>query len=302
MQQRIVVVGSLNMDLVVRTGRIPAPGETVLGAGDLCRFPGGKGANQACAAARLGAAAHMVGRVGEDAFGRELLESLGRDGVDTAAVQTTAGLPTGVALIVVDAAGQNSIVVSAGANAHLTPADVDRVAPMLRAAGVVMLQLEVPLPAVLRAAEVGRQGGALVVLNPAPAQPLPAALLSCVDVLVPNETELALLAGGSGPVAKAARTLRTRTGIGTVVVTLGAQGALLVGDSVAHVPAFPVTPVDTTAAGDAFVAALAVALAEGRPPVDAVRFGNAAGALAATRPGAQTALPDRAAVEAILHS
>jgi len=306
MRARIVVVGSLNMDLVVGAPKIPAPGETVIG-GDLQTFPGGKGANQAVAAARLGAQVAMVGRVGDDAFGAQLRQTLENDGVDLAYVQTTAVTPSGVALIVVDAAGQNSIVVASGANMRLTPADVEAAAPAIRAADVLALQLESPLETVQRAAELARAHGVTVILNPAPARPLPPELLALVDVLIPNESETAALTGlpvtSADELTAAADCLRAQ-GVGAVILTLGARGALLAAEGVTRrFPAFPVDQVvDTTAAGDAFVGGLATAVAEKQPLDAAIAWGNAAGALAVARAGAQPSLPTRAAVEALLNA
>ena len=306
MRARIVVVGSLNMDLVVGAPKIPAPGETVIG-GDLQTFPGGKGANQAVAAARLGAQVAMVGRVGDDAFGAQLRQTLENDGVDLAYVQTTAVTPSGVALIVVDAAGQNSIVVASGANMRLTPADVEAAAPAIRAADVLALQLESPLETVQRAAELARAHGVTVILNPAPARPLPPELLALVDVLIPNESETAALTGlpvtSVDELTAAADCLRAQ-GVGAVILTLGARGALLAAEGVTRrFPAFPVDQVvDTTAAGDAFVGGLATAVAEKQPLDAAIAWGNAAGALAVARAGAQPSLPTRAAVEALLNA
>jgi ribokinase len=291
------------MDLVVRAPHIPRPGETVLG-GALSMVPGGKGANQAVAAARLGAKATMVGRVGCDGFGDALLASLAVDGIDHAHVLRDDGAATGVALIVVAADGENSIVVSPGANQRLSPASAGAAGHAIAGADVVVLQLEVPLDTVTRAAELARKHGAMVILNPAPARPLPASLLGMVDVLVPNESEAALLAGlppGSRGGAATAAELLVGQGVRTVVLTLGRRGTLAAhSGEMLHIPAFEVEPVDTTAAGDAFVAGLAVALAEGKTLPGAVRFGNAAGALATTVPGAQTSLPPRAAVEQLL--
>jgi ribokinase len=298
----IVVVGSLNMDLVIRSPHIPRPGETIIG-GEFHTVPGGKGANQAVAAARLGAQVSMVGRVGHDAFGDALLENLAADGIDHTFVARTEEAATGVALIVVDDTGENSIVVSSGANMRLSPADVDAAGSVITAADVLILQLEVPLESVIRSAELAHAHGVRVVLNPAPARPLPAELLSMVDVLVPNESEAALLAGL--PVvrqseAAAAKTLLA-SGVGTVILTLGERGALPASEGeISLVPAFDVEPVDSTAAGDAFVAGLAVALAEGRELREAVRWGNAAGGLATTRFGAQPSLPTRQALERLL--
>ncbi|MGB4675938.1 MAG: ribokinase [Aggregatilineales bacterium] len=303
MPAHVVVVGSLNMDLVVRAPRIPAPGETLLG-GEFHTVPGGKGANQAVAAARLGARVSMVGRLGADDFATQLLANLEADGIDHSAVIQDASTTTGVALIVVADDGQNSIVVASGANMQVTPGDVDAAAETIAAADVLLLQLEIPLDAVQRAAEIAHEHGVPVVLNPAPARDLPADLLSRVDVLIPNESETALLTGlpvdTRAELEAAARTLLGR-GVGTAILTLGARGAMLAtGSSVELIPTFEVQPVDTTAAGDAFVAGFSVALAEGKPVAEAVRWGNAAGALAVTRMGAQTSLPRRAELEQLL--
>jgi len=298
---RVVVVGSLNMDLVVSVPRHPAPGETVLG-GDLVRHPGGKGANQAVAAARMGAAVRMVGRVGDDAFGQALVANLENEGVDAGGVRPLAGIPTGVALIAVDERGENAIVVSPGANARLRPKDLDPGDFTGRA--VVLLQLEIPLETAIRAAELGRAAGARVVLNAAPAQVLPDELLARVDLLVVNEHEAAAILKGEPPrtleeaLAQADALFRQGP---TAVVTLGEKGLAHAGrGGSGTLPAFPVRAVDTTAAGDAFTGALAAAIAEGAPLPEALRFGAAAGALATTRPGAQTSLPTRTEVLALL--
>jgi ribokinase len=303
MNASIAVVGSLNMDLVIRSPHIPRPGETVIG-GEFHTVPGGKGANQAVAAARLGAQVSMVGRVGHDAFGGVLLENLDADGIDHTFVIQDGEAATGVALIVVDDNGENSIVVSSGANMRLSPADVEAAEAVIAAAALLILQLEVPLESVIRSAELARTHGVRVVLNPAPARPLPARLLSMIDVLVPNETEAALLAdlpvGTQDEAQKAAEAL-LRSGVGAVILTLGERGALPAGGGETRVyPAFDVQPVDTTAAGDAFVAGLAVALAEGKGLSEAVRWVNAGGGLTATKLGAQPSLPTRGALERLL--
>jgi ribokinase len=285
----IVVVGSVNLDLVVRVARLPGPGETVSG-GDVFRNPGGKGANQAVAAARLGRGVAMVGRVGDDQAGRELLASLRADGVDTAHVRVADGVPSGAAFITVGDDGENQIVVSPGANARLAPEDVGAAGAALRAAAVTLVQLEVPLAAVTAA--VWAAGGR-VVLNPAPVRTLPAELLGEVDVLVPNRVELAQLAGAPVPgTVEEAAVLAGRLPARAVVVTLGADGALVVEQGRAsHVPAVPVRPVDTTAAGDAFCGGLADALAAGADLQDAARWAVRVAAAACTRPGAQASLP-----------
>jgi ribokinase len=303
MTAHITVVGSLNMDLVARTPRIPQPGETIIGS-DFHTVPGGKGANQAVAAARLGVQVSMVGRVGRDTFAGPLLDNLAAAGVDHTFVTQDPEAATGVALIVVDDAGQNSIVVASGANARLTPTDVDEAKTAIAGAETLLLQLESPLETVTRAAEVARAHGVTVILNPAPARSLPAELLSLVDVLIPNESETALLTGlpvGDRAQTEAAAAALLDLGVGTVILTLGERGALLAREDGAEVfAAFEVTPVDTTAAGDAFVGGFAVALAEGRALAEAVRWGNATGALATTKLGAQSSLPTRQEMETLL--
>jgi len=296
----VLVVGSLNMDLVVPVPRHPKPGETVVG-GDLRRFPGGKGANQAVAAARLGARVRMIGRVGADAYGAELRRGLEAEGIETADVAEL-DAPTGVALIGVSEDGQNAIVVSPGANARLRPEDL---APeRFVGAGVAVLQLETPLATVRRAAELGRAAGARVLLNAAPAQALPEGLLKAVDLLVVNEFEAAQVAGArepEGPEEALALARELARRVPVAVVTLGARGLVWAGvEGEGVLPAFEVRAVDTTAAGDAFVGGLAAALAAGEPLQPALRFASAAGALAATRPGAQPSLPHRREAEALL--
>jgi len=285
----IAVVGSLNLDLVVRVPRLPGPGETVSGD-DVFRNPGGKGANQAVAAARLGRRVAMVGCVGDDEAGRELLASLEADGVDRSRVRVVDGAPTGTAFITVGDDGENQIVVSPGANARLTPDDVAAAGTALAAAAVTLLQLEVALETVAAAA---RTAGGKVVLNPAPVRALPSALLGEVDVLVPNRVELAQLAAGRAPATvEEAAELAGRLPARAVVVTLGADGALVVEPGRArHVPAVPVRPVDTTAAGDAFCGRLADALAAGAALEDAARRAVRVAAAACLRRGAQGPSP-----------
>ncbi len=297
----IVVVGSSNTDMVVQASRLPLPGETVLG-GDLVIAAGGKGANQAVAAARVGGRVAFVARVGRDMFGEAALANFQREGLDTRFVVRDEQAPSGVALIVVGPDGQNIIAVAPGANHRLTVADVAAAAPAFQQARVLLLQLEIPLETVLAAAQAGRAAGATVILNPAPAptQPLPDALYAAVDIITPNESEAAHLTGCQEP-AEAARALLAR-GVGAVIVTLGAAGALVAtrtGETW-HAPGFHVTAVDATAAGDAFNGGLAVALARGEPLAAAVRFAHAVAALSVTRLGAQPSLPTREEVEAFL--
>jgi ribokinase len=291
------------MDLVVRSPRFPAPGETVIG-GEFRAVPGGKGSNQAVAAARLGARVAMVGRVGHDAYGSQLIGGLAAAGIDHDHVHQDRAAATGVAVIVVAESGENSIVVAPGANMQLSPADVDRAKATIAQAQSLLLQLESPLPTVQRAAQVARAHGVRVILNPAPARALPAELLALVDVLIPNESEASILTGRPAdqqPDPEAAARVLLQIGAGTVILTLGSRGALLAErDGTQRFPAFDVEPVDTTAAGDAFVGGLAVALTEGRSLSESVRWGSAAGALATTKLGAQPSLPSRRAVERLL--
>lgn len=293
----ITVIGSLNMDLVVPVERHPAPGETILG-GEYVAHPGGKGANQAVAAARAGGAVRMIGRVGEDGFGRDLRRTLERDGIDVAQVRAC-DAPTGVAFIQVTASGENVIVVSPGANARLTPEDVAE--PLEAAPAVLLLQLETPLETVLAGARIARAAGSVVVLSVAPAQSLGAEQLRDVSVLAVNQHEAAMLLAvpeaevRADPEA-AVRALCRLTP--AAVVTLGADGAVWAdARGSGRQPAFSVRAVDTTAAGDAFAGALGVRLGEGATLAEAVRFAAAAGALAVTRHGAQPSLPARSAIE-----
>jgi len=296
----ILVIGSLNADLVVRTPRFPAPGETISGE-DLVIIPGGKGANQAVAASRQDSSVAMVGRVGSDSFGPTLIQNLQKNKVDTIHVETDESA-TGTAIIVVDANGQNSIVLSPGANGKVTPIDVDAVS--FQDADLLLLQLEIPLETVVHAASVARQNGLRVILNPAPACPLPDSLLADVDILVPNESELQLLTElpviDIDSAETAAKALLAKE-VKTVIITLGANGALLVTKGKAtHVPGFKVDVIDTTAAGDAFIGGLAAALLIDKSLEEAVRYGNASGALATTKFGAQPSLPTAEEVEQLL--
>jgi len=299
----IIVVGSLNMDLVVRAPHMPAPGETIIGS-NFRTIPGGKGANQAVAAAKLGAQVSMVGRVGDDDFGRAQLRNLGQLGIDTRYITVDPDAATGIALITLDASGQNSIVIAAGANMHLTVADIDAAQEIIAQVDVLVCQLESPLEAVEHAIALAHSCGVKVILNPAPARKLSPETLSKVDFLIPNESETAILTGmevTDVPSAKKAADHLRQQGVGIVILTLGEKGALLVGPSEEmYIPAYEVEVVDTTAAGDAFVGGFAVALAEGENLANAVRFANAAGALTVTRLGAQPSLPTRKEVESLL--
>jgi len=306
---KIVEVGSFNMDLVVRMPSITRPGETLLG-GVFFTAPGGKGANQAVAAARLGGEVTMIGRVGADAFGDQLLAQFKVEGIDTRFVGVDPTAATGVALITVDLQGQNSISVASGANFTLTAQEVRDAWEQLQDSDVLVMPLETPLETIVTAAELARQHGIKVVLNPAPAQHLSPDLLRLVDVLIPNEIETAYMTGIEVTTLQDARLAAEKlmaSGPGSVILTLGHQGALLVERhpealSFTHLEAFPVQAVDTTAAGDAFVGAIAVALGEGRSLVEAARFASAAAALSVTRQGAQPSLPTRAEVEEFIRT
>lgn len=294
---KIVVVGSLNMDLVVRIPKIPSPGETLLG-GVFKTFPGGKGANQAVAAARLGASVVMIGCIGDDAFGREMRETLVSEKIDTTHVLVHPQSTTGVALIQVDAAGQNSIAVASGANFELTAGDVEKALQSIGQFDVLVMPLETPLETIYAAARIASLRGAKVLLNPAPAQVLQQDLLKFVDILLPNEYEAALMAGFSSlqsaaDVRIAAEKLRS-FGVKNLIVTMGSRGAMLFGQDVElQLPACSVQAVDTTAAGDCFVGALAVGLCEGKSLTAAAEFAIAAAAISVTREGAQPSLPRR---------
>ncbi len=307
MSGRVAVVGSLNCDLVMRVAHLPRAGETV-SASSFATFPGGKGSNQAIAAARAGASVAMVGRVGCDAFRETLFTALDAVGVDRRCVEVDPDAATGVAQILVDDRGQNSIVVASEANGRFSASDVARASRVIEAADVVLLSLEIPLEAVDHAARLARSLGRLVVLNPAPAPASPKALddlLEVIDFLLPNETEMRALTdidiGGAESALLAARVLRARGARG-VVVTMGARGAFAIdalGNGTEAAP-FAVDVVDTTAAGDAFAGAFVAALARGDVMADALRFASAAGALACTAAGAVPSLPERTAIDELL--
>jgi ribokinase len=300
----VVVFGSLNMDLVVRTPRLPAAAETITGH-EFFTAPGGKGANQAVAVARLGAPTKMVGRVGGDAFGRELRQNLTAAGVDVSAVFTDTTVSSGVAVIAVDDNAQNNIIIVPGANSQIGQDDLDRVETSLAGAKVLLLQLEVPLDAVVAAARLAHERGITVVLDPAPAQELPPELYTLVDIITPNEIEAGQLVGlaiknpeDAAGVAKMLLSL----GVQTVMVKMGALGVIyaLAESEPVFVPAFEINAVDSVAAGDAFNGGLAAALVAGQPLPEAVRWGAAAGALSATKMGAQASMPPRAEFDAFL--
>ncbi len=286
---KIVVLGSLNIDLVVTVPRLPQPGESVLGD-RLGSYPGGKGANQAVAAARLGGQVAMVGRVGRDSFGAELIENLESNGVDASRVARDPAEPTGAALIYVEHGGHNMIAVAPGANATVGPHDAERAVAMLGPGDLLVMQLEIPFAVVEQATLAARRAGAMVLLNAAPAQRLKPEVFAQLDALVVNEREATALGDLEDPSAAAAA-LRAM-GAKIVIVTLGPAGSLFCDDAGVHrVEPFPVKSVDSTGAGDAFVGALAVGLAAKLPGEAAIRFANAAGAAATCSLGAQAALP-----------
>ncbi len=300
---RVIVVGSSNTDMIVRAGRLPLPGETVLG-GDLTTAAGGKGANQAVAAVRLGAPVTLVARVGQDSFGQQALEGFQREGLDVQYVGQDATAPSGVALIVVGPGGENIIAVAPGANRNLSPADIDAAQPAIAQARVMVLQLEVPIHTVMAAARAAHAAGLIVILNPAPAEALPSLLYEAVDVLTPNEHEATLLTGLAPDQPEAAAQALLGRGVRTVIVTLGAAGVLVApkGQPARRVPGFAVQALDTTAAGDAFNGGLAAALARGDELDAAVRYAQAAAAISVTRPGAQPSLPNAEEVEQFLRT
>ena len=293
MVARVTVVGSINMDLVVSTERLPSPGETILGS-DFQRFGGGKGANQALAAARMGAQVTLIGKVGTDEPGETLVGELQRAGVETSRIGRSDG-PTGTAVITVDRQGTNTIVVVPAANHTLTPADVEAAGDVIAASDAVLMQLEVPIETVLAAAAAAKAAGVPVFLNPSPVQPLPPEIFDGLAYLVVNETELAALTDGSGDPS----TLLAR-GVQRIVLTLGEQGASLIdANGSTDVAPFQVASIDTTAAGDAFLGALAATLTE-RGLASALEAASAAGALATTKMGAQPSLPTVQEVDAFL--
>ena len=297
--KKVVVVGSTNTDMVVKSERIPAPGETILG-GRFLMNPGGKGANQAVAAARLGGDVTFVAKVGDDLFGREAKGLFAKEGIRTEYVQTDASEPSGVALIMVDAKGENCIAVASGANGALSPGDIGAARGAIETAGVLLMQLETPLETVRCAARWAAAKGVPVILNPAPACALPAELLKCVDLITPNESEAELLTGvkvTDEATAQAAAAALCAKGVRRVVITMGARGAFIFAEGKGFfVPAFKVQAVDTTAAGDVFNGALAVALTEGLPLTEAVRFAAKAASISVTRMGAQASAPYRTEV------
>jgi ribokinase len=304
---KLVVVGSSNTDMIIQVPHIPAPGETILG-GEFLTAAGGKGANQAVAAARVGGDVSLVACVGADMFGEQALAGFARDGINTDHCRVDDSAPSGVALIFVADNGENSIAVASGANSLLSPEQVTAAENLLSSAAVVLMQLETPLETVLESARLARAGGAKIILNPAPARALPDEIFPLLDFITPNESEMEILTGVSvsdeSSMADAAAVLHKR-GVPIVLLTRGAQGVFLSEDQDGEIrtsgfPAFPVTAVDTTAAGDVFNGCLAAGLADGQPLADAIRFAQAAAAISVQTLGAQTSAPARSAVEQFL--
>ncbi len=298
MNGQILVVGSLNMDLVVTADHLPVKGETVI-EGLFDTYPGGKGANQAVAAARMGGRVKMLGRVGRDTYGRQLIDGLEKDHIDIRPIRMDEEHATGVAVITVDKNGQNTIVVASGANMALTVEDITNVPDLFTGVSVVVAQLEIPVPVVVETFRIAKKLGSITLLNPAPARRLPAELFPLVDYILPNRLELAMLTGVT-MIHEGISRLH-EWGTGTIIVTQGEEGALLATrEKTTQVPAFTVEAVDTVAAGDAFAGALAVGLSEGMSVENAANLASAAAAISVTRRGAQPSLPCRVEVDAFL--
>lgn len=295
-KNKLVVVGSANTDMVIRAPHFPVPGETVIGNDFMTNF-GGKGANQAVAAARLGTATSFVGKVGNDDFGHATVAHLKEEGIDVSHLTTSPTLPSGVALITTAAGGENTIVVSSGANNDLSPTDVNNARSLFQSAAIVLMQLETPVNTLVAAASMAKACGCMVMLNPAPApkEPLPAELLRNVDLLIPNENEASMISGiavtDNDSAARAIADIQ-RLGVADVIITVGKRGAVaMIGGRLTVVPAFTVAAVDTTAAGDTFCGALASALIRQMPMQEALAFANRASSISVTRKGAQVSMP-----------
>ena len=301
-KNRILVIGSSNTDMTVRSATLPKPGETVLG-GDFRMGPGGKGANQAVAARLLGGEVTFVCKLGRDMFGEGASKHYESCGLDTSKILWS-DKPSGVALITVDSKAENSIVVASGANADVTVSDIDSVADIIKSSGILLLQLEIPMDAVVRAAEIAFEAGVQVVLNPAPATSLPAELLKCVSILIPNETEASAISGidiNNLETASAAAERLKGMGVREVIITMGSRGSMVCDGECTFVPAVKVNAVDTTAAGDTFCGGVCVALSEGKALSEAVKFATAASSIAVQRPGAQDSVPSRCEVDKLLN-
>lgn len=300
---KILVIGSSNMDLVVQVPRCPAAGETLFGSSFTTNY-GGKGANQAVAVARIGSGVTFMTKLGNDTFGQQMRQHFSEEGMDLTHILTDAESPTGTALITVENKGENRIIVVPGANARLTENDAESLSAEINSCRFVLTQLEIPLPTVLHIAEMTSAAGKQLILNPAPARPLPNSLLQKVFLITPNETEAEILTGIRVSDVESARRAALwfrEKGVQQIVITIGSQGAFVFTDDFqGMVPAYKVKAIDTTAAGDVFNGALTVALSEGKTTADAARFGCAASALAVMRPGAQSSIPTRTEIDAFL--
>jgi len=292
--KKIIVVGSCNTDMVIKAERLPVPGETILG-GTFLMNSGGKGANQAVAAARLGGDVTLISKTGNDLFGKQSVVLYTSENINTEFIFSDSKLPSGVALITVDAMGENCIVVASGANSHLKPVDIDKALKAIESADIILMQLEIPIETVEYVAELSASKGKKVILNPAPAQALSLSLLQHIDIIVPNKNEAEILSGikvSDAKSAKRAADIIAKKGVNNVVITLGSQGAVILEKNIYHVvPAYVVEAIDTTAAGDTFCGALCVGLANGKSLLDAVKLAVKASAITVTRMGAQSSLP-----------
>jgi ribokinase len=303
--KNILVVGSSNTDLIIKVPGIPRPGETILG-GAFQTFPGGKGANQAVAAARAGGHVVFIASVGDDAYGREAISGYQADHINTGDIKICRNIPSGIAMITISESGENAIAVAPGANSHLFPEDLEEAEEAFHEADFMLIQLEIPLETVKKAVELGKELGTGVILNPAPAARLPDGILAATDIITPNETETEILTGirvdSEESAARAADHLHDR-GVATVIITLGSKGAFVSdrkSGTRAVIPGFRVTAKDTTAAGDVFNGQLAVSLAEGASLEDAVRTAHAAAALSVQKLGAQSSIPTREETDGFL--
>ena len=299
-QNKIVVIGSCNTDMVIKSERLPLPGETIIG-GVFMMNPGGKGANQAVAAARMGGNVTFITKTGNDHFGEQSIELYRKEKINTEYILSDPVHPSGIALITVDAKGENCIVVASGANATLSLADIDKAKDEIESAEIVLMQLEIPMETVEYAAQIAHRKGVKVILNPAPAQPLSDQLLKSVHIIIPNKTEAEMLSGVKVTdwlSAVTAASAISERGVDVVVLTLGAMGALVKeGDRFFKIDAIPVTAVDTTAAGDTFCGTFCVGLSQGLSVVDAVRLACSASAISVTKMGAQASIPYRKEVQ-----
>ncbi len=303
MKNKVVVVGSYNTDLTIKTGRIPRPGETIIG-GIFSEGGGGKGANQAVAAVRAGADVSFIARVGNDALGKEGIERLMEERIDTRYVYKDADVATGVAFIVVDERGENSIVVASGANARLSPADIEKAKGEISSAAVLLVQLESPLDAVRAAIKRSHDNGTIVIMNPAPAQPLDRNLLKEIDIITPNKVEAEMITGIKVTNEESLRSITRKIlelGINTVLITLGADGIFIGSkNSMELIPAFKVRAVDSTGAGDVFSGSLAAFLSEGLSVEEAAKMANASASISVMRMGAMASAPTRKEIESFI--